>query len=126
MRHMMNKSKLGKPTDARVALVKGQVAQLFEHGYINTTLQRAKAVRQLAEKLITRAKRGDLSAIRECVKHLPNGPGLSSLLHKVTPGLADVQSGYTQMTKLKYRRGDNALIVRLSIRNYPVESGAAH
>ena len=123
MRHMMNRSKLGKPTDARVALVRGQVAALFEHGYINTTLPRAKAVQRLAEKLITRAKRGDLSAIREVVKHLPNGPYLGSLLKKAAPGLAEVQSGYTQMAKLKSRRGDGALVVRLSIRNFPAGAG---
>jgi large subunit ribosomal protein L17 len=118
MRHLKNQSKLGRPTDQRVALVQGQVAALFEHGYINTTLPRARAVRQLAEKLITRAKRGDLSAIRTCAKHLPTKQALRALLRNAAPGLAEVNSGYTQTAKLKYRRGDGALIVRLSIRNY--------
>jgi large subunit ribosomal protein L17 len=125
MRHLKNQSKLGRPTDQRVALVRGQVAKLFEHGYINTTQQRARAVRQLAEKLITRAKRGDLSAIRTCAQHVPHKPALRALLRKAVPGLAEVGSGYTRIDKLGYRRGDGALIVRLSVRNYPASETKA-
>ncbi len=118
MRHLRNKNKLGRPSDQRVALVRGQVASLFEHGYLNTTLPRARAVRQLAEKLITRAKRGDLSAIRTCASNLPTKQALRALLRNATPGLAEVSSGYTQIAKIGYRRGDRALIVRVSLRNY--------
>ncbi|MCC7478611.1 50S ribosomal protein L17 [bacterium] len=115
----MNQSKLGKPTDARVAMVRNQVAALFEHGAINTTLPRAKAVRSLAEKLITRAKRGDLTAIRTVASNLPGGKTpLRALLRNVVPGLASVSSGYTTITKLYYRRGDGALVVRLAINGY--------
>jgi large subunit ribosomal protein L17 len=120
MRHLRSRSKLGRPSDQRVALVRGQVAALFEHGHINTTLPRARAVRQLAEKLITRAKRGDLSAIRTCASNLPTKQALRALLRNAVPGLSEISSGYTQVAKLGYRRGDGALIVRLSIRNYPV------
>jgi large subunit ribosomal protein L17 len=121
MRHRREQSKLGRPTDERVALVRNQVAALFEHGYLNTTLPRAKAVQRLAEKLITRAKRGDLANIRQCASHLPTKLSLRALLREVAPRLADVQSGYTQIAKLKYRRGDGALIVRLSL----LEAGPA-
>jgi large subunit ribosomal protein L17 len=123
MRHLKSQSKLGKPTDARLAVVRGQVAKLFEHGFIDTTLPRSRAVRQVAERLITRAKRGDLAAIRTCARHLPGKAPLRALLRKVIPGVTDVQSGYTQTARLKYRRGDGALIVRLSIRNYPLGEG---
>jgi large subunit ribosomal protein L17 len=119
MRHKMNQSKLGMPTDARLALVRNQVSKLIESGYIDTTLPRAKAVQSLAEKLITRAKRGDLANIRECAKHLPGKAPLRQLIRNVAPALADVQSGYTQIAKLKYRRGDGALIVRLSLMRMP-------
>jgi large subunit ribosomal protein L17 len=120
MRHKKNQSKLGRPTDERLALVRNQVAALFEHGYINTTLPRAKAVQSLAERLITRAKRGDLANVRQVARHLPTKTPLRALLRNVAPALADVQSGYTQISKLKYRRGDNALVVRLSLVNAPV------
>jgi large subunit ribosomal protein L17 len=115
MRHRKEQSKLGMPTDARVALVRNQVAALFEHGAIDTTLPRAKAVQRLAEGLITRGKRGDLANIRQVAANLPTKVALRALLRKVVPSLVDVQSGYTQIAKLKYRRGDGALVVRLSI-----------
>ena len=119
MRHKKNLSKLGMPTDQRVALVHNQVSNLFEHGYINTTLPRAKAVRSVAEKLITKALKGDLSSIRQCARKLPTKKSLRALLRDVAPALVDkTQGGYTQIAKLKYRRGDGALIVRLSLTDY--------
>ena len=124
MRHLRNRSKLSKPTDQRLALIRNQVSDLFSHGHLNTTLPRAKAVQSMAEKLITRAKRGSLADIRQCAKHLPGKPPLKALLHTVAPALSDVSSGYTQIAKLKYRRGDGALVVRLSLRNYPVAEAA--
>ena len=120
MRHLKNRSKLSKPTDQRLALIRNQVSDLFAYGYLNTTLPRAKAVQSMAEKLITRAKRGSLSDIRQVAKHLPSGKvPLHNLLYKVVPALTEIGSGYTQIAKLKYRRGDGALVVRLSLRNYP-------
>ena len=123
MRHRKEQSKLGRPTDERVALVRNQVAALFEHGYINTTLPRAKAVQRVAERMITRAKRADLANIRVIEKDLPTKTPLRALLRNVAPALADVQSGYTQIAKLKNRRGDGALIVRLSLVNQPINQG---
>ena|SRR5688572_24794991 len=118
MRHKKNKWKLGKPTDARVALVRNQVSELFEHGYINTTLPRAKAVQSVAERLITQAKTGNLSSIRNVARNLPNKVALRNLLRKVVPAVAEIGSGYTQIAKIKYRRGDGALVVRISVQNY--------
>lgn len=125
MRHKKQKFLLSRETDRRVALIRNQAAQLFLHGYINTTEVRAKALKQFAEKLITKAKRGDLSSIRDCARHLPGKPPLRALLRKVVPAVQDITSGYTQVAKLKYRRGDGALIVRISIRNYPQQQQAA-
>ena len=90
------------PTDQRLALVRGQVAALFAHGYLNTTMPRAKAVSSLAEKLITKAKRRDLANIRQCARHLPTKQALRDLLRKVMPVNLDVGSGYTKIAKLKY------------------------
>ncbi|MCH7472853.1 50S ribosomal protein L17 [bacterium] len=123
MRHKKNRSKLGAPTDQRLALVRNQVAGLFEHGKIDTTLPRAKAVQRLAEKLITMAKRGGLANVRQCARHLPGKKALAALLKKAAPALADVQSGYTRIAKLAYRRGDGALMVRLSLMKYPAGDG---
>jgi large subunit ribosomal protein L17 len=115
MRHKKNKWKLGRPTDLRVALVRNQVAALFEQGHLNTTLPRAKAVQSLAERLITKAKRGDLNSVRQCAQVLPTKESLRNLLRRVVPAVQESKSGYTQIAKLKYRRGDGALIVRLSL-----------
>ena len=123
MRHRKAQIKLGRPTDERVALVRNQVAALLEHGYINTTLPRAKAVQRMAERMITRAKRGDLANIRVVEKDLPTKDALRALLRNVAPALGDVQSGYTQIARLKNRRGDGALIVRLSLVNQPINQG---
>ena len=125
MRHKKNRSKLGKPTDQRLALVRGQVAALFKHGYITTTPARAKAVASLAEKLITKAKRGDLGSVRQCARDLPTKQALRDLLRKVVPLQSDISSGYTQTAKLKQRRGDGAVVVRLSLVNYPSRDQAA-
>ena len=119
MRHRKNRHKLGRPTDQRVALVRNQVAELLVHGHVNTTLPRAKAVQSMAEKLITRAKRGTLADLRQCARHLPSKAPLKALVRNVVPATADISSGYTQLAKLKYRRGDGALIVRLSLRGKP-------
>jgi large subunit ribosomal protein L17 len=123
MRHKKDQAKLGRPTDERVALVRNQVAALLTHGYINTTLPRAKAVQRVAEKMITRAKRADLGNVRVIARDLPTKEPLRALLRNVAPALADVQSGYTRIAKLKNRRGDGALIVRLSLVNQPINQG---
>ncbi|MBN2083024.1 50S ribosomal protein L17 [bacterium] len=115
MRHKKSRRKLGRPTDERVALVNNQVSALFEHGYLNTTLPRAKAVQSVAEKLISKAKRGDLGSIRQCARVLPTKQSLRNLLRRVAPAMQEVPSGYTQIARMKYRRGDGALIVRLSL-----------
>ncbi len=124
MRHLRNRSKLSKPTDQRLALIRNQVSDLFSHGHLNTTLPRAKAVQSMAEKLITRAKRGSLADIRLCAKHLPGKAPLHALLYTVAPALSEIGSGYTQIAKLKYRRGDGTMVVRLSLRNYPALKAA--
>lgn len=124
MRHLRNRSKLSKPTDQRLALIRNQVSDLLRYGHLNTTLPRAKAVQSMAEKLITRAKRGSLADIRLCAKRLPGKAPLHALLYKVAPALSGISSGYTQIAKMKYRRGDGAMVVRLSLRNYPALEAA--
>ena len=121
MRHKKNRFKLSRPTDQRLALVRNQVAELLLHGHINTTLPRAKATQRLAERLITRARRGTLADIRQCARHLPAKAPLKALLGKVAPASAGNASGYTRIARLKYRRGDGALLVRLSLCSSPAD-----
>ena len=121
MRHKKNKSKLGMPTDQRLALVRGQVAALFEHGYINTTMPRAKAVASLAEKLITKAKKAQeegpmqVHRIRQIQAFLGDQEMTYKLVHDVAPRYADRNGGYTRILKIGTRSGDSAKMARIEL-----------
>ena len=139
MRHRVSGRKLGLPGDQRMALLNGLVRSLIMHERIETTEPRAKEARVIAEKLITTAKQNTLHARRQARKILP-GPhapkGMLSakssaqkqmreqliaqdpvkrLFDVVVPKLADRQSGYTRLTKIGFRRGDNASMVVLEL-----------
>ena len=83
-------------------------AQLFEHGRIRTTEARAKAVRPLAEHLITFAKRGDVHARRQVLKTIPDRDVVHKLFSEIGPRFAERPGGYTRILKLGQRRGDGA------------------
>ncbi|MCX6429780.1 MAG: 50S ribosomal protein L17 [Actinobacteria bacterium] len=82
--------------------------QLFEHGKITTTEAKAKRLRPLAEKLITFAKKGDLSARREVMTRISNKSVVHTLFTEIGPRFADRNGGYTRITKVGPRKGDNA------------------
>jgi large subunit ribosomal protein L17 len=82
--------------------------ELFLHEKVTTTLPRARAVRPLAEKLITRARKGDIHAKRIVLKTIPNRDAVVKLFDDVAPRYSDREGGYTRITKLGPRRGDGA------------------
>jgi ribosomal protein L17 len=82
--------------------------QLFQHGKITTTEAKAKRLRPLAEKLITFAKKGDLSARREVMTRISNKSVVHTLFTEIGPRFADRNGGYTRITKVGPRKGDNA------------------
>lgn len=82
--------------------------QLFEHGKITTTEAKAKRLRPLAEKLITFAKQGDLSARREVAAQISNKGVVHNLFTVIAPRFASRNGGYTRITKIGPRKGDNA------------------
>ena len=81
---------------------------LFEHGRITTTEARAKRLRPLAERLITFAKRGDLHARRQVLSVVRDKEVVHSLFAEIGPGFAERAGGYTRITKVGPRKGDNA------------------
>ena len=81
---------------------------LFEHGSITTTEAKAKRLRPLAERLITFAKRGDLHARRQVLTVVRDKEVVHSLFAEIGPGFAERQGGYTRITKIGPRKGDNA------------------
>jgi len=88
-------------------------AQLFTHERIRTTEAKAKAVRPLAEHLITFAKRGDVAARREVLKVVPDRDVVHKLFSEIGPRFAERNGGYTRILKLGPRHGDNAPMARI-------------
>jgi large subunit ribosomal protein L17 len=121
MRHRVQGRKLGLPSDQRMALLHNQVRQLFEHGAINTTETRAKEVRRIAERLITKAKRDDLHSrrlTRRVIGTATPGHGedlVKKLFDTIMPQFRDRPGGYTRILKIGTRRGDAARIVKLEL-----------
>jgi large subunit ribosomal protein L17 len=83
-------------------------SQLFEHGRIKTTEAKAKRVRPLAEKLITKAKRGDLHSRRQVLQVIRDKSVVHELFEEIGPRYENRPGGYTRITKIGPRRGDNA------------------
>lgn len=81
---------------------------LFEHGRITTTATKAKRLRPHAERLITIAKRGDLASRRRVMGTIPDKGVVHKLFTEIAPGYADRDGGYTRITKVGFRKGDNA------------------
>jgi large subunit ribosomal protein L17 len=115
LRHRRSGKKLGRDSAHRKALYSNLVAALFEHGRIKTTEAKAKAVRPIAEKLITLGKREDVAARRQAVKYLRNKWVVADLFEDVAPRFADRDGGYTRIVKLGPRQGDAAPMVYLEL-----------
>ena len=97
----------GSPAHQRLIL-SNLATQLFEHGRITTTESRARALRPHAEKLITKAKRGDLHNRREVLKTIRDKSVVHTLFTEIGPNFAERPGGYTRITKIGPRKGDNA------------------
>jgi large subunit ribosomal protein L17 len=82
--------------------------QLFEHGKITTTETRARTLRPLAEKLITKAKRGDLHSRRLVLRTVRDKSVVHTLFTEIAPSFSERPGGYTRITKIGPRKGDNA------------------
>ncbi|WP_214402191.1 50S ribosomal protein L17, sunset domain variant [Pseudonocardia lacus] len=97
----------GSPAHQRLILA-NLATSLFEHRRITTTEAKARRLRPYAEKLITKAKRGDLHNIREIAKVIRDKDVVHALVTEIGPFFADRQGGYTRITKTLPRKGDNA------------------
>jgi large subunit ribosomal protein L17 len=97
----------GSPSHQRLIL-SNLATQLFEHGKITTTEARARVLRPYAEKLITKAKRGDLHNRREVLRTVRDKSVVHTLFTDIAPTFAERPGGYTRITKIGPRKGDNA------------------
>jgi large subunit ribosomal protein L17 len=108
MRHQKKTLKLGLTAAHRKALLANQVCSLIEHQRIKTTLAKAKAVRPLAEKMVTLGKNGSLHARRTALAVLRQKGAVKKLFDDIAPRSADRNGGYTRIVKLGARKSDSA------------------
>jgi large subunit ribosomal protein L17 len=109
----------GGPAHERLILANLSTA-LFEHGRITTTETKAKRLRPLAERLITFAKRGDLHARRRVLTVVRDKSVVHTLFTEIAPAMAERQGGYTRITKIGNRKGDNAPMAVIELVTEPV------
>lgn len=130
MRHRVAGRRLGRDSEHRVAMRRNIVASLFEYETISMTIEKAKEVQSFAEKLITLAKKGTLSARRRAIALLGNraiitdedgkavkkGTIIGKLFSEIGPRYLDRSGGYTRIIRLSLRRlGDNGQVVLLQL-----------
>ena len=108
-------ARLGGSSAHERLILANLATQLFEHGKITTTEAKAKRVRPLAEKLITKAKRGDLHNRRQVQKVVRDKDVLHKLFAEIGPHFAERDGGYTRITKTMPRKGDNAAMAVIEL-----------
>ena len=111
----------GGPSHERLML-RNMATSLFKHGKITTTETKAKRLRPLAERLVTFAKRGDLASRRRVIAQLTERSVVHELFTNIAPQVADRQGGYTRITKLGFRKGDNAPMALIELVLEPVNA----
>jgi large subunit ribosomal protein L17 len=130
MRHRSKTVKLKRNAAQRRALLSGLACNLIEHGRIKTTFGKAKALRPVAEKLITLAKRDDLHSRRQAIAFLRQESIVKKLFAETAPASKARQGGYCRITKLGARMSDSAPMAIIEwvdrpVSDEPVEEVAA-
>ena len=114
-------ARLGGSAAHQRLILANLASQLFEHGRIVTTEAKAKRLRPLAEKLITKAKRGDIHSRRLVLTTVRDKGVVHTLFTEIAPSLADRDGGYTRITKVGPRKGDNAPMALIELVQETVE-----
>ena len=122
MRHQRAGKKLGRTSAHRKALYANLAGALIEHGRIRTTEAKAKAVKPIAEQMITLGRRGDLHARRQAMAYLRSQEVVHKLFAEVAPRFKTRPGGYTRIIKLGPRQGDAADMVYLELVDYEPET----
>ena len=124
MRHQKKGRKLNRTSAHRQAMFRNMTTSLFKHERVETTHPKAMELRGYAEKLITLAKKGDLAARRRAFRQIRDDEVLSKLFSDIAVRYKTRPGGYTRVTRVRIRRGDNApmSIVELVGNERPVGS----
>lgn len=108
MRHQKKTVRLGRKAEHRKAMLANQVCSLIEHRRIKTTLAKAKAVRPIAEKMVTLGKNGSIHARRTAFATLRQKDAVKTLFDEIAPASTDRNGGYTRIIRLGQRQSDSA------------------
>ena len=119
MRHRVVTSQFNRHTNARKGLLLGLIRNLSERGTVTTTEAKAKELMRLYDPLVTRAKSGSLNDRRVLHQTLGKRDIVNTLVDQIAPVMGDRTSGFTTSTVIGKRRGDNALLVKVSLINMP-------
>jgi large subunit ribosomal protein L17 len=122
MRHRVAGRAFGRTANHRKALFRGLVTSLFDHLKIETTAAKAKAVKSMAEKMITLGKKGDLSSRRLALSRIPNKKIVTKLFTEIAPKI-ERSSGYLRVVKTRFRAGDNSDMAILEFVDYEMLQG---
>ncbi|OGI06993.1 MAG: 50S ribosomal protein L17 [Candidatus Margulisbacteria bacterium GWF2_35_9] len=115
MRHRNGNKKLGLPTDQRLALITNGAKSLFTYKQIKTTTLRAKQISRYAERIITKAKKDNVTARREVMKMINDPKVLKIIFNDIAPQYKETPGGYTRIIKYGIRRGDAASVSVLEL-----------
>ena len=118
MRHKVAGSNFNRTANQRKALLRGLVSSLFEHQRIETTLAKAKAIKGIAEKLVTFGKRGDLHSKRMVMSYIPNRTVMTKLFSEIAPRFTDRNGGYLRIVQTRQRVNDRAPMAIIEFIDY--------
>lgn len=113
-RHGYKGRKFGRERDQRRSLIKGLATSLVDHGKIETTLPKAKELSRYIEKLITKAKRGDLANRRAVIAGLSTQSAATKLVDEIAPQLTKRSSGHVRVNRTRVRVGDGAQMATIA------------
>lgn len=113
-RHGYKGRKFGRERDQRRALIKGLATSLVEHESIETTLPKAKELKRYIEKVITKAKKGDLAGRRQVIAALSTQAAAAKLVDGIAPQLTKRNSGHVRVTRSRIRVGDGTQMATIS------------
>ena len=122
MRHNVKGRKLGRTTEHRQAMFRNQLASLVASGRIVTTLMKAKELRPIAEKVVTKGKRGSVDARRQVRRWIAQRELVKKLFDEVAPRFQERNGGYTRILKIGPRPGDGAEMAILEFVDYKLET----
>lgn len=111
MRHNVFGKKLNRDTNQRKALFRSLIVSLVKYGRIETTEAKAKAIKPLIEKIVTKVKKNNLTSKRQVLKIIPDKEIVEKLFKEIGPMFSNISSGFIRVIKTQERSGDNSKMV---------------